>query len=201
MAHAPSIIMFAGEDNYTLASFIDEAESQGVSKRIPVTSIPQGLVPAVSKIFIAHPKAIIQVGAEAYTLEDLAYRLLEMGYLTGQQWANLVEIDMPKGAWQKVHLQPFDPVPACMLDIAYAFSLASAAEQRELTGEFSLTFDPGVVGFSHLTALEYVLPMGVDQLPDNTNPELAQAIDSGYVTPVHVIYPDDDDEDEVDADQ
>lgn len=190
MSSTPSIIMFAGEDNYTLASFLDEAEFAGVSKRIPANSIPQGLVPGASKIFIAHPKAIVLVGADGLTLEDLAYRLLEMGFITAEQWADLVDLDMPKEAWQKMELEPFDPVPSCMLDIAYALSAVGGSRLRDLEQEFQISYIPGVIGFSHVTRLEYVLPNDVTELPSNIDPALKNAIDASYVTPVHVHYDD-----------
>lgn len=64
------VIMWAGEDHYTVRSFIQEARVMGVSKRIALNSIPEGIVPGVSRIFIKHRKAILHG-----KLEELGERL------------------------------------------------------------------------------------------------------------------------------
>ena len=182
----PSLLMVAGRQHYKLHRFIDEAENYGVSKRISVQSIPEGLDQALSKIFIAHPRAIVKVTAEGKTLADLAYRLLEMGMLTQVQWAKLVDLELPY--WAGEELRPFDPVPECMLDITYALSQVEDDEHRELVKEFSLEFCLGIIGWSPFQGFQLVLPHGKSELPPDLEEAIGHHVASGYLEPVHVVY-------------
>ena len=47
------IIMWIGEDNYTVSEFIEEAKAMGVSKRIPANSIPEGIIPGRSRLSLS----------------------------------------------------------------------------------------------------------------------------------------------------
>ena len=56
----PSYIMLVGEKYYTTKSFIEEADTLGVSKRIPF--IPQEFEVGKTVIYLAHKKACIENG-------------------------------------------------------------------------------------------------------------------------------------------
>ena len=102
------IIMWAGEEHYTVGSFIREAERMGVSKRIPRTAIPEGIVPGQSRILIKHRQAILQ----AERLESLFIELqitydLPEEYMPPDGMLRLVmfledlrETDLP--AWERL---------------------------------------------------------------------------------------------------
>lgn len=178
-----SILSCAGRKFYRLHEFIEEAEDDGISKRIPLGSIPEGLVPGRSKIFIAHPDAIVKVNAPEKTLRHLAWELVEAGVLTQVQYMKLVDLDNPY--WTGEGLNSEDFVPECMLDITFALSILSEQDLRgynKLVREFELKFCMGVIGWSVLQGVQYIAKKDEDDLP----PELQHY--RGLVTPVRVTY-------------
>jgi len=185
----PSILCCTGRKFYTLAAMMDEYEQQGVSKRIPPSAIPEGMQPALSKIFVAHPDAIIKVTAPGRTLHDLAESLLEMGLLTDIEWALLQELELP--FWTGAELNPGDFVPECMLDISIALSRVASQQHADLAEEFGIQFCMGVAGYAHFQGYQLVLDNDVTELPEEYE-HLRPLIEAGAVQPVHVKYSDDD---------
>lgn len=175
----PSVLMTVGRQYYTLAGFIDEAKEMGVSKRIPTTSIPEGLVPGMSKIFIAHPDAIVKVTAKGKRLADLVRVVLGETYVS------------PDYApyWEQEDIQPNEVVPDHMLSITYAFSKLPAEERAKLTVEYGLDFHMGVIGYTYFEGVQFVMPEGAEDLPKDAK-HIQPLIDSGYVQPVHIVYVD-----------
>jgi len=175
----PSILMTVGRQYYTLAEFIDEAKEMGVSKRIAMTSIPEGLVPGISKVFIAHPDAIVKVTADGKCLADLAQEVLGEEYVS------------PDFApyWEQEKIQPDEVIPEHMLTLTYAFSKLPAAEREKLITEYGLVFHMGVIGYTYFDGFQFVVPDGQEELPEEAQ-QLRPLVESGYVQPVHVTYVD-----------
>lgn len=175
----PSILMTVGRQYYTLAEYIDEAKEMGVSKRIAMTAIPEGLVPGMSKIFIAHPDAIVKVTADGKCLADLVRVVLGETYVS------------PDFApyWEQEKIQPDEVIPDHMLSLTYAFSKLPAAERAKLTAEYGLVFHMGVIGYTFFEGVQFVMPAGETELPENAR-QLLPLVESGYVQPVHVTYVD-----------
>ena len=150
------VIMWAGEEHYTVGSFIREAEQMGVSKRIPATAIPEGIVPGQSRILIKHRQAILQG-------ENLEQFFLELQYVyqIPEEWTQ------PEGMLFLVmfleDLKISDPV-----------SWESAVEKYELT------WTPGVIGYSYITSIQYITQDFEDDLPE----ELSHL--EGYVEPIRM---------------
>jgi hypothetical protein len=184
---ALSLLTIYGLEFYALHEVIEENEAYGVSKRIPITSIPEGLEKGASKIFCAHPHAIVRVTVEGKTLADLAYALLEEGFFTLAQWNKLVELDQPY--WTGEELQPYDFVPESMLEISMA--LSKSENWKVLMDEFKIEFCMGVIGYTPFTGFQYIAGDNEDGLP----PELEHL--DGYIEPVHVVYKEDDDVKEI----
>jgi hypothetical protein len=180
----PSVLMCVGSDPYKLHKMISEYSAWGVSKRIPSTAIPEGLVPYKSKIFVAHEHAILRVRNSRCTLVDLAVMLEWEGLLSaGQNWAELLEIDTR--FWQGDALGSAEFVPGAMLNLAIALDSAEPDLRRKIIKEFDIEFCMGVVGFSYIERVEYICKPGEEELPE----ELAHL--EGYVTPVRVVKTDD----------
>lgn len=175
-----SLLFCVGEDNYTLSEYIKEARDIGVSKRIPLTAIPQGLQKGLSKIFLAHPKAIVKVTAAGKTLRDLAYHLLTIGKIELQAWMDMT--DILNAYWTGEELNPNDFVPKGMLDITYGLSECSTRERNELIKEYGLEFCMGVFGYVPFSGMEYVCGKDEDELPEHL-----QHLE-GYIEPVQVAY-------------
>jgi hypothetical protein len=180
MSQVPSILMTVGRKFYKLHEYIDEASNMGISKRIPITGIPEGMVPGLSKIFLAHPDAIVKVTDPNYSLTDLAQALVDLQKLTNVQYARFVEDVQP--FWTGENLQPGDYVPEQMLILTYALSLLEPPALKELVQKMGLVFCMGIFGWSYFSGFEYVLKPGEEELPK----DLAHL--EGYVEPVHVIY-------------
>jgi hypothetical protein len=185
MEKAPSLLMCVGRQHYSLAEFVEEAESHGLSKRIPVNSIPEGLVPGLSKIFVAHPDAIVKVRVSDRTLIGLACELVDLGTLSQEKFADLVDMEKPFWTGQELHADDF--VPAGMLDITLALSKTSDEDRARLIHDYDLEFVMGVFGWSLFSGFQLVLPKGEGSLPQDLD-HLDPLVDSGYVEMVHMEY-------------
>ena len=176
----PSILMCVGKQYYKLSEFVDEAERDGISKRIPTTNIPQGLVPYVSKIFVAHPDSIIRTKAEGKTLSELASRLLEIGTLPYLSFIDIPEIYSPY--WQNEKILSYEFVPACILDLALALDRCEDKVRDKLIEEFGIEFCMGIFGYSYIQSLVYIAKEGEEELPEKLVDQ------EGYVQPIHVVH-------------
>jgi len=190
MSSVPSLLVCIGKKYYKLYEVIREYKNDGISKRSPRKSVPRGLDKCLSKIFCAHPDAIIKVTTEGQTLHDLAYTLLTEGFLTEDQWDKLVELEKPY--WTGEELQAGDFVPEGMLDITEAFSRLPDKRQAELTKELGLVFCMGVFGYAPFEGFQVVLRHDETELSEDLE-DLQPLVDMGYVEPVHVHYTDDTD--------
>jgi len=140
MTKPVDVIMWAGEDHYTVSSFIQEAKIMGVSKRIPKTAIPEGIVPGRSKIFIKHRRAIVNGN-----LDDLLRTLDESLYLQ--------------------HCE----LPDNMLHLVIFLERLRESEPaiwKELVEGYKLFWTPGVIGYAYITGIQYVAYDHEEGLPD-----------------------------------
>lgn len=174
---AVDIKMYAGEEHYTVGEFIREARDIGVSKRIPKTAIPEGIVPGVSRIFIAHNKAILI--CTAGDIRDLADDLTDLDLLNSET-KGFFELVEPWGV-EAGELLPDDFVPEQMINLVMAFEDVEPDISRELIKKYGIEFQPGIIGWSYLTGLQYVLPKGENELP-------AELAHIEHLEPVYVEY-------------
>ena len=154
------VIMWAGEEHYTVGSFIREAERMGVSKRIPATAIPEGIVIGQSRILIKHRQAIVHgENFDAFLLE------LQYGF-------DLAEDYLPPDGMLRLvmFLEDLKSVSPLVWDT--------------LVEKYNLTWTSGVIGYSYVTSIQYVAQDFEDDLPE----ELSHL--EGYVEPVRVEYDD-----------
>lgn len=172
-----SILMCIGEDNYSLADIIDEAKEQGLSKRIPITNIPKGIERGISKLLVAHPKAILKVCDPKFTIEDLIVELFDNDYVSEYL---IMAFSDASTYWEYDKFEASDYVPAGMLKLAYHFSMLPTKMQDELIKKYDIRFCMGVIGYAPITNIQYVLKPGETDLPN----EIAHL--DGYVQPVQV---------------
>lgn len=135
------IIMWAGEEHYTVSSFIKEAERMGVSKRIPRTAVPEGIVPGQSRILIKHRQAIVH----SEYLDELL-----LGLYT--------------------HGMPEYSLPDDMLKVVmFLEDLRDEDHQtwKFLVEEYELTWTSGVIGYSYITSIQYVASDDEEELPED----------------------------------
>ncbi len=153
MSGIVDVIMWAGENNYSVSEFINEARKMGVSKRIPRNSIPEGIVPGRSRLFIKHKKAIVS----GIDLDDLL---------------------------KELNLYPF--LPEHMLQLVMQLEQIREDDPEyfyKLVGEHELTWSPGVIGYSYISSIQYVVEEGEEGLPK----DLAHI---KYLEPVKMEYAD-----------
>jgi len=141
MMEAYDLIMWAGEEHYTVGEFIREAEQMGVSKRISRTSIPEGVVPGKSRLLIKHRYAIVN-----------SPRLDELVERTG---LNLV---MPDDMLK---------LTIALEDLRDDHDQEYFAEWQILVDEFDITWSPGVIGYTILTGVQYVAHEHETALPED----------------------------------
>jgi hypothetical protein len=192
MDNVPSVLMCVGRKYYKLYQIINEAYNAGVSKRIPANTIPEGLEVGVSKIFLAHPDAIVKVNKPGCILQDLAYDLVQLEAMTQTQFMKLVDVEKPY--WTGHELNAEDFVPECMLDVAIALSTLPDEDHQKMVEKYNLEFCMGIFGFSFFGGFQYVCRPNEDELPV----ELSHL--EGYVEPVHVVYENESTEEEDVAD-
>lgn len=134
------IVMWAGEQFYTVTSFIEEAKHLGVSKRIPSHNIPYGIVPGESRIFIKHRKAIVTGKVN----ELIEYLVKETG------------------------IAPIDPETEMLVltMLLEKYKEKDLTFWQELVDNFDISWKAGVIGYSYITGIQYVAKDNEDDLPD-----------------------------------
>ena len=151
------IIMWIGEDNYTVSEFIEEAKAMGVSKRIPANSIPEGIIPGRSRLLIKHRKAIIHG----------------------------IDLDQLIEALNDLYAFPEYELPDGMLHLV--MTLEEIKEEnperwKRWVDSYELTWHPGVIGYSYITGVQFVVEEGEEGLPE----ELAHL--DYLIEPVRMSY-------------
>lgn len=152
------IAMWVGEDSYPWPSdFADEAKRLGVSKQVPRTAIPQ-IEPGVSRLVLIHPRALISVHAEGMTLVDLATEL------EGTICGNYDTLDESR-AYALEYLIDSEtgrnlPEMVNLLRIAEMENLLKDLEEK-----YKIEYEPGFLGFTYLTGIQWVAPKNADRLP------------------------------------
>lgn len=148
---------------YSVPQYLVEAEEMGASKRISLTSIPDRLVPGVSKLFLWHSHAIPMVTADGLTMVDLVVDLQERGILDG-------ELDPEEFEWNPTDwLLPADFVPPGMLEVTCAIQRDRKIRQ-EIEDQYRIKWQGGVICFTILGKLRYILKADETDLPDHLQP-------------------------------
>jgi len=177
----PSVIMVVGKKYYEFHEAIAEYKELGISKRIGKKNIPEGLVPFKSKLFVAHPDAIILIGNKNYGLADLGMDLYNEGLISSYTLEDLVNLEQD---WHPEELKSEDPVPETMLYLAEAYSRSE--NRAALQSNYEIETRMGVFGYAYLQRIEYVVRPGETEVPD----DLAHL----DIVPVTYTYREDDDD-------
>lgn len=149
------LLMLVGQE-YTVPEYIAESVAYGVSKRIPLTAIPNGIVPGVSRLFLWHTKVIPLVRAEACTLFDVVSRLIDLGALTRDQ-ATVYELGE---MWRPDDglLLPDSYVPPHILMVTCAIQKLPPADRRQLEKDFKIEWQGGIFSWTYLGLPQMVVP-------------------------------------------
>ena len=162
---AVDILMMVGEEHYTVQAFVEEAVSWGVSKKINPKSIPNGIVPNVSRIFVWHPRAIPVVTADGKTFKDLGMATLEGTLERPEVWEQHYSDLLSEWKPEEL-LLPADYVPPHIMKITYYLQALESKAYNQLDKEFGIQWQGGVIGYSYLGFIQYVCREGEDEVPE-----------------------------------
>jgi hypothetical protein len=175
-SNAIDLILHVGKDNYTVPGYIREAREWGVSKRIPGKSIPEGIVPGVSRLFLWHDEVIPIVEAPGKTLKGVVDFLITNGGI----FAAAAETDLAEPWRPEELLLPADYVPPNVLTVTMA--IQDSPRRAEIERTFDIRWQGGVFCWTYLGKIQCVLANDVEELPDEAK-ALGDAVEG-----VHIEY-------------
>lgn len=150
---ARDILVFRGAQYWpTPEDVIREVHVQGLSVRIPRNNMPEGMVRGLSRIALAHVKAVLTIehGAE----DDLRAAFAALG----------------DPAVDAVLARTYDHAPSRWLEIP------DSDAQREIFERLGVKFTPGIFAFCYWTGCTYYLKPGEDQTPRDLAAQGVQAV-------------------------
>jgi len=175
MESKPSdLLMWVGEEHYPEPEdFAAECMRQGLSKRIALNNIPEGIVPGQSRLFVIHPRAGLALESD-YTLQELHDALSGLGSELVQVW-----------------LQDWNRNPSWVCRQIWKYSAesvdASMLAALGLLVEFEAKLVPAIFGYVYLTGTQYVCKEGEEDVP--------KQLRGKGVEPVRVIYDEEENDD------
>lgn len=171
---ATDLKMWVGKEFYTLGSYIAEALTRGVSKRIPSTMIPE-VTPGKTRLFLVYPEALVLLDKENYAM--LEWELFMTGMI-GEEDLSLQGITEPITPDEDVPLLPGFIQLRIALEV---LEKTDPKDYRRVIDLFGVTYKPGIFGYTYLTGIQYVTRPGEEGLP----PEYQHL--EGLVEPVRVL--------------
>jgi hypothetical protein len=167
----PDILMCVGSEHYaTPQQFIDEAAIMGVSKRLPMSAPPQGLVAGVSRIFFRHERACAVFGQSSPSDDPVAQAQAREAFLADLHGLNDEVVELTFATWQKQRKDQLHPD-----SLLYTISTWHRAAVDAVYAKHQVAFAPGVFGYSYFGGFALVtneklgkeieVPAGVRDLP------------------------------------
>lgn len=157
-AGARDILIFRGAEYWpTPEDVIREVHAQGLSVRIPRNNIPEGLVRGLSRIALAHIKAVMTI--DNGTEEDLR---------TAFEALTQVEGHDPKV--DKVLERNYDHRPSRWLE------MPECDAKREIFDRLGVSFKPGIFAYCYYTGATYYLKPDETEAPEELAAKGIQAV-------------------------
>jgi hypothetical protein len=144
LAGASDILVFRGAEYWpTPEDVIREVHTQGLSVRIPRNNIPEGMVKGLSRIALAHIKAVMVI--EKGTAEELraAFEALKDE-----------QVD-------RVLARTYEHAPSRWLE------MSESQAKREILDRFGVSFKPGIFAFCYWTGTAYYLKPDENEAPQD----------------------------------
>jgi hypothetical protein len=152
-AGARDILVFRGETYWaTPEAVIREVHAQGLSARIPRHNIPAGMVNGLSRIALAHMKAVMTI--ERGTADDLRAAFAEL---------RDPEVDA-------VLARAYEHAPSRWLE------MPATDATREILRRFGVKFSPGIFAFCYWSGTSYYLKPGESSAPRDLAAKGVQAV-------------------------
>jgi hypothetical protein len=129
-----------------------------------MTSIPEGLIPGVSRMFLWHSHAIPIVQAPNLSMVDLAKELIERGLLD-------TDFDPEDFTWNPADwaLLPDDYVPPGTLQVTCAVQ-RDRKLRSHLEEKYLIKWQGGVICYVPIGKLRYILKKDETDLPEHLQP-------------------------------
>ena len=141
---ARDILVFRGAEYWpTPEDVIREVHRQGLSVRIPRNNIPEGMVKGLSRIALAHIKAVLLI--EKGTEEEL------------------------RAAFEALHDEKVDEVLARPYEHAPSrwLEIPENDAKREVFERLGVSFQPGIFAYCYWTGTSYYLKPDEEQAPED----------------------------------
>lgn len=138
------ILVFRGAEYWpTPEDVIREVHQQGLSVRIPRNNIPEGMVKGLSRIGLAHIKAVLVI--EKGTEQDL------------------------RTAFEALHDEKVDEVLARKYEHAPSrwLEVPETEAKRRIFERFGVGFQPGIFAYCYWTSTSYHLKPDEEQAPED----------------------------------
>ncbi|MBM3129482.1 MAG: hypothetical protein FJ009_12750 [Chloroflexi bacterium] len=150
---ARDLMVFRGEKYWsTPEDVIREVHQQGLSVRIPRNTVPEGMVRGLSRIALAHIKAVMAI--EHGTEDELR-----------AAFANLHDPDV-----DAVLARTYEHAPSRWLE------MPDTEATRAIFEQFGVKFSPGIFAFCYWTGCAYYLKPGEDEAPRDLAKKGVQAV-------------------------
>ncbi len=143
-AGARDILVFRGAEYWpTPEDVIREVHRQGLSVRIPRNNIPEGMVKGLSRIALAHIKAVLII--EKGTEEEL------------------------RAAFEALHDEKVDEVLARKYEHAPSrwLEIPESDAKQEFFERLGVSFQPGIFAYCYWTGTSYYLKPDEEQAPED----------------------------------
>ncbi len=141
---ARDILVFRGAEYWpTPEDVIREVHRQGLSVRIPRNNIPEGMVKGLSRIGLAHIKAVLVI--EKGTEEEL------------------------RAAFEVLHDEKVDEILARQYEHAPSrwLEIPESNAKQELFERLGVSFQPGIFAYCYWTGTSYYLKPDEEQAPED----------------------------------
>ncbi len=141
---ARDILVFRGAEYWpTPEDVIREVHRQGLSVRIPRNNIPEGMVKGLSRIGLAHIKAVLVI--EKGTEEEL------------------------RAAFEALHDEKVDEVLARQYEHAPSrwLEIPETDAKQEIFERLGVSFQPGIFAYCYWTGTSYYLKPDEEQAPED----------------------------------
>ncbi|MCL4488374.1 MAG: hypothetical protein M1570_09630 [Chloroflexi bacterium] len=169
-AGARDILVFRGAEYWpTPEDVIREVHAQGLSVRIPRSNIPEGMVKGLSRIALAHIKAVMVI--EKGTVEEL------------------------RTAFESLHDNGVDRVLARKYEQAPSqwLEIPESPAKRDILERLGVSFKPGIFAFCYWTSTSYYLKPDENDAPQDLAKKGIMAVRAVQATTGEVITGDMDD--------
>ena len=154
-AGARDLLVFRGEKYWTTPeAVIREVHAQGLSVRITRNNVPEGMVNGLSRIALAHVKAVMTLDG---TEDDLRAAFADL---------QDPEVDA-------VLARAYEHAPSRWLE------MPATDATREILKRFGVKFAPGIFAFCYWSGTTYYLKPGEDNAPRDLAAKGVQAV-RGY---------------------